>query len=320
MKKLSILLLSFCGVLLLNAQDDLLGDLLKEDAAKPKQNIVTSTFKGTRLINSQTTEMTGVGNIAFMVLHRFAPLTSMSSKNGGGFYNFLGLQSARTYLTVDYTPIKWLNIALNYAPQTATVDGALKFQIIRQQSGIKNIPLTIDIFADMFVKTGPFTTSQGSFKGGEQFTDRLSYMFQLLLARKFTDKFSLQLMPTMVHYNAAPTSATAINDIYSIGIGGRYKFTERIALTLEYFRQLNGYLAKTNGVADYAPDFLSLGVEFDTGGHIFQLFVSNSQYVTSPTMFTNSNNSTPFYKGNVSIGFNLNRAFGTTKKTPKTVE
>lgn len=317
MKKLlySGIIFFVLGIVCSYAQDDLLKELVQEESAKPKKNVTTATFKGTTLINSHTVELTGKGNLQFIVSHRFGSLKDMK----GAFYKFLGLNQANTYLSLEYGATDFMSVGLNYTPQQSIVDGNLKFKVLRQQTGVYNIPLTIDVLADVYLKTGPFTTSQGSYKGGEQFLDRMSYLFQVLFARKFTESFSLQLMPTMVHYNAAPTSMIGVNDIYSIGIGGRYKITERIAITAEYFRQLNGYKKSVNGVADYVADYLSVGVEFDTGGHIFQIFASNSPQMLTPYMFS-IGNTTPFYKGDIRLGFNLNRAFGVVKKKAKPLE
>jgi hypothetical protein len=136
----------------------------------------------------------------------------------------------------------------------------------------------------------------------------------VLIARKFNEKFSLQLSPSFIHYNIMPYGINNTNNIFSMGMGGRYKLTNKTAITFEYSRQLNGYknlLDESASALNYVPDLLSLGYDWDTGGHIFQFFftsTTNSSTITQLTANTND-----FTKGNFSLGFTINRSYGIRK-------
>jgi hypothetical protein len=119
------------------AQDDLLSDLVKEDSAKVKENITIATFKATRIINMQSVEMTGEGNLQFMIIHHFGALWD-GNEGAANFARLFGMNGsyASTYLSFDYTPIRWMNLGIAWAGST-TIEGNAKFKILRQQTGKK---------------------------------------------------------------------------------------------------------------------------------------------------------------------------------------
>jgi hypothetical protein len=135
---------------------------------------------------------------------------------------------------------------------------------------IENIPITIDWYSLAN------WDARKSAPDADLTWNRFSFMHQVLIARKFSNKFSAQLMPTLVHYNVIPYGLHNHNNIYSIGMGARYALNEKKALTFEYSRQLNMYekvIDKSGTIIDYEPDLLALGMEFSTGGHNFS-FIS----------------------------------------------
>jgi hypothetical protein len=147
--------------------------------------------------------------------------------------------------------------------------------------------------------------------------NKFSYLNQLLIARKFSNAFSLQLLPSMIHNNLVPYGSANSNTTWSIGIGGRMKLTEKTAITFEYNRQLNNYenvIDKTGEIVSYSPDLISLGYDWDTGGHIFQFFFSNSTFASNIPQLTVNPKKENF--GQWCIGFNLNRSYA-LKKTVK---
>jgi hypothetical protein len=135
-------------------------------------------------------------------------------------------------------------------------------------------------------------------------SDKFSYAHQILFARKFNDQFSLQLTPTLLHYNIVET-ANIPNDFYSLGIGFRQRISKRVNITTEYFYRID----KLDGY--YDP--LSVGVDIETGGHVFQLHVSNSTGMTERTFINETAGS--WGKGDLRFGFNISRVF--TLKKPK---
>jgi hypothetical protein len=309
MKKILLYLIVACGFFLKAAgQDDLLGGLMKDDSSKVKQNITTATFKSNRIINMQSVEMTGKGNLEFMISHHFGNIwnTGKGWQNVAQLFGF-NAGVATTYLSFDYSVKNWLNFGFattgNSKYETWT-----KIRLTRQQTGKKNMPVTIDYLGlvNIDATDGP--------SPNDLTWNRFSFLHQLLIARKFSEKFSLQLIPSYIHYNVVPYGYNNTNNMYSIGFGGRYKLTNKTAISFEYSRQLNGYkdlLDETASATNYKPDLLSLGYDWDTGGHIFQFFITSSTASTNISQLTTNTND--FAKGNFSIGFNLNRSYGIKK-------
>ncbi len=309
MKKQILLLLLVCGFILkASAQDDLLGDLIKEDSAIVKKNIATATFKATRIVNFQSVEMTGKGNLQFMISHRFGQIWK-EDKGWSNVAQMFGLNSgfANTYMSFDYSFANWLNMGLA-ATGNAQFESWAKFKLMNQQTGQKNYPVSIALFSLMH-----FDGSEGP--SPDDFAwNRFSYLNQLLIARKFSESFSLQLIPSMIHYNYVPYGINNVNNIFSIAIGGRMKLNSKTAITFEYSRQLNGYenlMDESASALNYKPDVISLGYDWDTGGHIFQFFLSSASGATNIQQLSQNQNS--LKPGNFSLGFNLNRSYGIKK-------
>jgi hypothetical protein len=312
MKKILFYTFLLLGCFSAQAQDDLLGSLEKEDAAKVKENITTATFKSTRIINMQSVEMTGAHNLQFMISHHFGSIWT----DGAGLKNvaqLFGLNAgvANTFLSVDYSPNKWLNLGAA-STGNSQFEGWAKFRIVRQQTGKKDIPVTVDVFSSLHADAtdGP---------SPEDLTwNRFSFLNQLLVARKFNDDLSLQFTGSIIHYNYVPYGYNNSNTTFSVGIAGRYKLSRKSALTFEYARQLNNYenlIDESGSVFNYKPDLIALGYDWDTGGHIFQFFISNTSNASNFTQLSKNNNKLT----DVALGFNLNRSFG-MKKAPKVAQ
>jgi len=311
MKKLLILLVAGISLSQLAvAQDDLLGELEKEDSAIVKENITAATFKSTRVINMHSVEMTGLHNMQFMIIHHFGALWDNNENFGGNMGRLFGMNSgiANTYMSFDYTPAKWLNLGLAFAGNGA-LEGTAKFKLMRQQTGQKNYPVSIAWVSTMNYNTSKKVTAPNDFE-----PNKFTFMNQLLIARKISEKFSLQLNPSWVHYNVVPYGYNHSNEVFSIGAGGRFKITNKEAITFEYSRQLNMYkdiTDKTGEVITYAPDLISLGFDWDTGGHVFQFFFSNSYHASN--IYQLSANTKKDNFGQWCMGFNLNRSYSMKK-------
>ena len=311
MKKVFIGLIS-CAVLQISAyaQDDLLGQLEAEDSAVVKQNITTATFKSTRVINMHSVEMTGLHNMQFMIIHHFGALWDDREDIDGNFGRLFGMNSgfANTYMSFDYTPIKFLNLGLAFAG-AGSLEGTAKFKLLRQQTGLYNYPVSV-----AWVSTMNYNTSQKQVAPNGFTPNKFSFLNQLLIGRKFNEKLSLQFSPSWVHYNVVPYGWDHSNDIFSLGLNGRFKITDKEAITFEYSRQLNMYkdiTDKTGEVVNYSPNLVSFGFDWDTGGHVFQFFFSNSQFASN--IFQLSRNPVKDDFGQWCFGFNLNRSYGMKK-------
>jgi hypothetical protein len=199
---------------------------------------------------------------------------------------------------LDYGISSRLMVGIGRSTYQKTYDGFLKFRIIRQQSGYRNIPLSISYASSMMLKTLKETpTSYNPYS-----TDRYSFSHQLLFASKLNDYISIQLTPTLLHYNLVD-SVSIPNDFYSLGFGSRIRISKRVNLTTEYYHRYT----KMSGFND--P--LTLGIDIETGGHVFQLHVTNSTGMTERTFINETAGS--WSKGDIRFGFNITRAFGIRK-------
>jgi len=311
MKRIALLSLAglfFAGSLF--AQDDLLADLKSEDSAKVKEDITIATFKATRVINMHSVELTGAGNLQFMIIHHFGAIWD-DKEGASNFGRLFGLNAgfANTYMSFDYTPVRWMNLGVAFAGNS-TLEGIAKFKILRQQTGMKNIPVSV-----VWVSTANFNTSKSFETPNDLYWNRFSYVHQLLIARKFSNSFSLQFTPAIIHRNVVAYGIENAHTIYSLGLGGRMKLTEKTAITFEYNRQLNMFenvIDKTGEIVSYSPNLISLGYDWDTGGHIFQFFFTNSAFAANVTQL--SVNPIKDNLGQWSLGFNLNRSYSVKHK------
>jgi hypothetical protein len=266
-------------------------DLMKmlDDGTEKKKEYVTATFKATRIINGHSIESMGKGVLDFRILHRFGALNQ-------GLNNFFGLDNAVTKLSFDYGITDWLMIGLGRGTHEKEYDGFLKTKIFRQGMG-KGMPFSLSYMGAMSIQSLKMSVPPGT---EYYFSNRCYYVNQLLIARKFSNWLSLQLTPTHIHYNLVPTSGEP-NDLIAIGLGGRIKLNNRLALTGEYFYRVPGTML--NGY----KNCLSVGLDIETGGHVFQLMFSNSTTLTERSFI----GQTPgdWGKGDIHFGFNISRVF-----------
>lgn len=287
---------SVSGILLilisfyLSAQDvDL--DALLEEATGSETEYVYATFKSTRIISGHSIERMKEGQLDFRISHRFGRLN-------GGAYEFWGLDQANIHFSLEYGITDWMMIGLGRGTYEKTYDGFLKFTLFRQSKGKKNMPVSIS-----YLTTAAINTLKWDGPGELDFWNRLSYVQQLLVARKFGERFSLELNPTFVHRNMVATELDP-NDLWSIGVGGRFKITKRLSLNAEYyyvFPPLNDYRSQKT----YNP--LSIGVDIETGGHVFQIHLTNSLAMIEKGFIGETTGN--WLDGDIHLGFNISRVF-----------
>jgi hypothetical protein len=259
------------------------------DDNSPGQEYVMATFKSTRVVNSQSVETLGRHVLDFRIMHRFGTLNN-------GLYQLFGLDNASMRLSFEYGITKRFMVGLGRTTLGKTYDGFLKYKILGQtQGGKTNIPVTVTAFTSMTYKTLHYNTARDSF-----FLGKLDYVTQLLIGRKFSQRFSLQLMPTYIHRNLVET-ADQKNDIIAVGIGGRYKFTKRMSVNFDYFYTSPDQLGKLYN------NPLSIGIDIETGGHVFQLHFTNSHGMVEKQFIGETIGT--WSKGDISFGFNLSRVF-----------
>ena len=282
------------------SQDRPAPDLLAaiDSQSRPATVFATATFKTTRLINGHTVQGLGKGVLDFRISHRFGKL------NGGG-YQLFGLDNATMRMGFDYGLTDQLLIGIGRSTFEKTFDIFFKVRLLQQSAGAVNMPVTVSYIPTMAWTTLKFDKSRNNLS-----SSRYSYTHQLLIARKFSSNTSLQLMPTFVHQNLVPL-ATDNNNMFAIGVGGRQKITRRTSFNAEYYYQLPS--TQLSG----STNSLSLGFDIETGGHVFQLHVTNSQGMTEKQFISNTDGK--WDKGDIFFGFNISRVFNTGKHRRKPV-
>jgi hypothetical protein len=269
------------------AQNEDLLKLLGDD--KQKKERIKYAFKSPRVINSHSMEFLNPGTMDFRILHRFGEVDQ-------GYKNFFGLDQASMRMGFDFGIFQNLMVGLGRSTYKKELDAFIKYAPIRQSKGPWSSPVTIALVSGMTMDGLPWADpAKQNF-----FTSRLAYYFQMIIGRKFSENFTLQVAPTMVHKNLAQMEADP-NNIYAVEVGGRLKLSKRIAFTWDYSHVVVGM--PDSGY--YHP--LSVGFDIETGGHVFQLHFSNSTGMNERAFITETTGQ--WGKGKVRFGFNLSRVF-----------
>ena len=274
------------------AQDDLLSLLGQDSAVKEYTN---ASFKTTRVINAHSLENTAHGVLDARINHRFGLLSE-------GVGNFFGLDESTIRIGFDYGVTDRLMIGIGRSSYQKTIDGFAKYKILRQCDAGCTMPVTLAVVASAAVTTLQADEVPWYEEGRKDyFSHRLSYSFQVILGRKFSDAFSMQIMPGSVHRNLVATVDDR-NDIFNVGVAARYKFLRRLAINAEYF-----YVLPDQGPRDAYNNSLSVGFDIETGGHVFPLHFTNSTGMFERAFITET--SGDFFDGQIHYGFNISRVF-----------
>lgn len=288
-----LLLLTILSLKAAHAQDDLLGMLEDEDTEDTVTQYTYATFKGQRVINGQSVELTAKNELTFVIQHRFGEV-------GGGAYELWGLDQSTIRFGLEYGIFNWLDVGFGRSSYKKTYDGYLKAKLLRQRTGSHPFPVTVTAFSSIAVST--LKWDQPTLP--DYFSNRLAFTNQLLIARKFGSAVSIQLSPSYVHRNLVETPQDQ-NDVYALGVGGRVKVTNRMSVNAEYFYQFEGY----NKSVTF--DALAVGIDLETGGHVFQFMLTNSKGMIDPYFIADTRGD--IAKGGIYLGFNISRVF-TLKK------
>lgn len=272
--------------------DDLLGEMEAETT-----DYTTATFKSSRVINLHSPERVAPGAMEFRISHRFGPLN-------GGAYNLWGLDQASVRFGFDFGLTDWLMVGVGRSTYEKTYDGFLKAAILRQSTGLKVMPVSF-----VWVSNLSVNSLRWDFPDRENlFSSRIAFVHQLIIARKFGDRFSAEVVPTWVHLNLVETNDD-VNDIPAVGFGGRLKLSKRTALNGEYILRLAD--SDAPNVANYNNSF-SIGFDIETGGHVFQLHLTNSLAMMEKGFI--AENTDQWTNGGIHFGFNVTREFTINKK------
>tara|TARA_Y100000589_G_scaffold18712_2_gene15552 strand:- start:10132 stop:11025 length:894 start_codon:yes stop_codon:yes gene_type:complete len=261
--------------------------------------IVINTFKSTRIINSHSVELFEPNQLDLRISHRFGQLN-------GGLYELYGLDQAKVRVGFEYGLINNLMIGFGRSTYDKTYDGFLKVLLIQQKKDSNFLPFSVVFFSNVAVnslKKDLHTNSNGhSHAIKYPFQSRLSFSHQLLIASKINRKLSIQLMPSLVHFNMVEFM-NQHNQSFLIGGGFRYLISKSISINSEYFFRLN---PSDYDKSNYNNSF-SFGVDIETGGHVFQLHLTNSMPMHESGFLTRTYGS--WSEGGVHFGFNISREF-----------
>lgn len=284
----ALILLAALTVVIGQAKPQSLEELLDLNLAdEPITETVTTTFKSVQLINSHTTKMPANKQLIFLISHRFGYLDS-------GFPDLFGLDNATVRFGFEYGINQKLALGLGRGTYKRNYDFFAKYALLEQTTGAKEFPFTLTLL-------GVANISSARLPEGRDylFAHRMGYSTQLLISRKFSETISIQLMPTYVHHNMVQ-NANQQNDVFAIGIGGRAKLNNWVAFTYEYQYP---FLNRSHDVSQ--P--LSLGFDIETGGHVFQLFITNASAIYDAAYITETTDK--WLNGKVRFGFNISRTF-----------
>jgi len=291
-KSLQIALLLFAFASFPARAQDLL-DMLNETEEEPVE-YAFATFKTTRLINGHSIETNSGKELLFLISHRFGRIN-------GGASEFFGLDNATIRLGLEYGITDRLGVGVGRSSFEKLYDGFVKYKVLQQKSGAENFPVTVTLFASTAIKTLEWPEPERE----NYFSSRMYYTFQALVARKFSEGFSLQLSPTLVHRNLVDSLADA-NDVFALGIGARQKITGSLSVNAEYFYVIPGQISsRLNG--EEVQNALSIGLDLETGGHVFQLHMTNSRGMVEKLFVTESTGN--WLDGDIHFGFNISRVF-----------
>lgn len=251
-----------------------------------------ATFKGTRVVNGQSIENIPAKELNFIIGHRFGPLN-------GGAYELFGLDQAQIRFALAYSLNNRIMLEVGRSNFQKTYDLNSKIKLLRQSKGAKKMPIS----ASFYTATA-LNTIRWNNEFRDEFTSRLSYVHQLIMARKFNDKLSLQVSPSLIHINLVETTADP-NTIFASGFAGRYKLTSRVSLNVEY------YWVATETPSKNFNNPLSVGFDIETGGHVFQLHLTNSMGLFDRNFIAETTGA--WNNGGIMFGFNVNRVFTFSK-------
>ena len=276
----------------LQAQDDLF-DLFGEEETI---DYATASFKATRIVLGQSVENPKNGNLNFMIQHQFGDFNT-------GAYEVWGLDQASIRLGFEYGVNDWIGVGLGRSSYNKTFDGYTKIRMIRQSKGKKVFPVTISYFGGMYYNSLKWEDPERD----NYESSRLSYCNQILIARKFSDRLTLQISPGFIHRNLVATEEIE-HDVFTLPVAGRVKLSQRISLNVEYYFIFPGY------TADNFEPALNVGFDIETGGHVFQVYISNARGMQEPYFI--AENTGKWEEGQIHLAFNLYRTF--VLKRPKT--
>jgi Membrane bound beta barrel domain (DUF5777) len=299
LKKIVCIACTFMYIISVNGQTDLMAELEKNQA--PSTDYASATFKTTRIVSGHSVETVAVKHLDFRISHRFGAINS-------GFNEFFGLDQSQIRFGLEYGLTNKLTIGLGRNSYQKTYDYYAKYKLLRQSTGEKTIPITVSLLGAAYTNT--MDTQEGARFYNN--LERQTYCSQLMIARKFGERVSLQITPSILHRNKTETTDDA-NTLYSLGMGGRFKISKRTSLNVEYFYTPTTIDGKTILRSSQYTNALSIGFDIETGGHVFQLHCTNSKGMSEKYLIGQTTGQ--WMNGDIFYGFNISRVFSFEKAT-----
>ncbi|WP_423129557.1 DUF5777 family beta-barrel protein [Gaoshiqia sp. Z1-71] len=314
---LLLILIGICAIPAA-AQDDP-DRLFHGDEAEERSLAVVATFKSPRIINGQSNETIHKNDLLFTVMHRFGDIAG----DFGGARSFFGLDNSTDILVgFDYGISDRLSAGLGRAkgaPNGTSTDQNQLFYIhtkyrLLQQTGNDRMPFSVTLFGNSVVSATEKREQTTSDAGFQKFGDRMSYVAQVIIARKFSNNLSLALSPSYIRRNYV--SYMDMNDLFALGLGGRMKISPWMAVVIDYFlsfrsQESKDYFREEKDFRLYNP--LGAGLEIETGGHVFNLSFMNSTAILENQFIPATSSS--WGKGGFRWGFSITRTFAMSDKS-----
>ena len=254
---------------------------------EPTAHPVTATFKDTRVINMQSNETPGAGVLHFVIAHRFGRINE-------GAYSLWGLDNASMRMGFDYGLTDRWTLGVGRSTFQKTYEVSMKGKLFVQKSD-NSVPVSVTYYGVIMANGLRWQEPDRE----NLFSSRLSYVNQLIVTRKINDRTSLAVVPSFIHRNLVDITSKS-HDQWTLGLGGRHKLTHRVSINSEYHFLVNG-------LDEATTNSLSLGVDIETGGHVFQLHITNSQGMFERAFLTETTGR--WLDGDLFFGFNLSRVF-----------
>jgi hypothetical protein len=264
---------------------------------------VHNTFTTTRVVGSHSTETLRKRILEFRITHRFGDLADSLS----GWNNFFGFDDAQDIrYSFEYGITNELMVGIGRCKgayqRKSIVDAFAKYRLLTQTEN-NSMPLSLALLATGDLSTMRASSDSTKITSFPKFIHRSTYVVQAILARKFHERFSLQLMPTFVHRNFV--LAAESNDVFALGAALRFRFYKQFALLVDYYFPLT-----PNGGSDSTSTYshpLGIGFELETGGHVFTITFTNSAGITENQFIPDG--SASWLEGEFRFGFTISRKF-----------
>lgn len=304
------------------AQDDLL-NMLDSTAGEQKKSHdkVTAIFKTTKVVSMQTPQTVGKGELDFRITHRFG---NTGVQSNGGIHTLYGWDAiSDVRFSFDYGITEKLQVGVARNKRDENLDGSLKWRFLEQTIDNK-IPLSICAYTigslTPMRETQLYSGADTSWvNDNKKFAHKMVYTTQLIFARKFSSWLSAAVTPSYTHRNYVLASinpynsAVDENDLLAVGAGIRLKVSRSFSLLADYFYVISDYRKNNTANPYYNP--LSVGIEIETGGHVFHINYTNATGITENYLIPNSPDS--WVKGGYKFGFNISRVFQIGSKVKK---